>query len=82
MAPGIRKKKESCFTKVTSAIGMVFLVTLGAPVVLVGGIVQLGGAALSYGFRAAGFAGGDDGSSNGRKHTFTPMRKGVRIHPM
>lgn len=76
MPIGRKKKEQTCFSKVTNGIGMVFLITLGLPVVLVGGIVQLGGAALSYGFRSF------DGGSNGKKQEFKPMRKGVRIHPM
>ncbi len=76
MAPGQRKKKEGYFQKVTGAIGMGLLITIGLPVVLVGGVLQLGVTGLGYLCR------GLDGSSNGKKHEFKPMRKGVRIYPM
>ena len=71
-----KRREDTCYTKVTNGVGMFFLITLGLPVVLVGGIVQLGGVAVSYAFRRF------DGPSNGKKHDFKPMRKGVRIHPM
>ncbi len=75
MVAGRRKKTETCFTKVAGAIGMGLLVTLGLPVVIVGGALQLGVTGLGYLCRSY------DATSNGKKQGFKPTRKGVRVFP-
>ena len=75
MAPGRRQKKGSWTAKIAVGIGYVLVGTLGLPVVLSGGSVQLLSTGLSRLFCP------NDGYTNGKKSSFQPTRKGVKIFP-
>ena len=76
MAPGKRQKKGSIMANVATGIGMVLVFTIGLPVVVIGGSVQLLGTGVSR-----LFCSNDRYVSNGKTHQFQGIRRGVRIFP-
>ena len=72
MAPGRRQKKGTIMSKIASGFGIVLLCTIGLPVVIVGGSIQLLSTGLGKVFCSSG------AYTNGK---IQPMRRGVRVFP-
>ena len=75
MATGQRKKtKIGCLATVSTGIGYLLMGTIALPIVVIGGLFELGA-------KGIGKLIGPPGRGR-RNSTFRPMRKGVRIYPM
>ncbi len=76
-----RNKKNGLLQKVKEGVGYALLFTIALPVVLVGGTLQLIANGFTSGCRGGGKGSGKESGRGSQGTKFTPMRKGVKVHP-